>query len=144
MKDEEGKDGIAQAMAPSKKSGTTPQLNLAPGSLSNSAIQVGPYASQDLRQTSTRRTKPTIFKLGRPSLLDLPIPPVIRYLERWFKQFVPLLVGWAGSQRDPFGTNNRIDCAVTSVWKHVYPDILINDREMDIVVALVSYNSRCR
>ncbi|KAH9024687.1 hypothetical protein EDB85DRAFT_2292499 [Lactarius pseudohatsudake] len=82
--------------------------------------------SQDSKPKSTRKPRPTV--------MDLPLPRTGRHLQNWRKKFVPLLISWAGSQADPFGTNNRIDGAVASVWKRVYNDIVIGDAEMDIVV----------
>lgn len=38
---------------------------------------------------------------------------------------------------DPFGTNGMIDAPVASVWKRVYPNIVIDDTEMDVVVTVV-------
>ena len=86
--------------------------------------------SQDPRQKGVRKPRAT--------LMDLPLPRTGRYLQNWRKKFVPLLLSWAGSQADPFGTNGRIDSAVTSVWKRVYPDISIDDAQKDTVVVVVS------
>lgn len=69
--------------------------------------------------------------------MDLPLPRTGRHLQNWRKKFVPRLISWAGSQEDPFGTNGRIDGAVKSVWKRVYPDIGIDDADMDIVIIVV-------
>ncbi|KAH8979761.1 hypothetical protein EDB92DRAFT_2118630 [Lactarius akahatsu] len=84
--------------------------------------------SRDPKQKSARRLRPT--------LADLPLPRTGRYLQNWRKKFVPLLISWAGSQEDPFGTNGRIDGAIKSVWGRVYPDLVVDDEEMDIIVIL--------
>ncbi|KAH9070765.1 hypothetical protein EDB83DRAFT_2314002 [Lactarius deliciosus] len=84
--------------------------------------------SQDPKPKSARRLRPTV--------MDLPLPRTDRRLQSWRKKFVPLLISWAGSQADPFGTNGRIDGAVASVWKRVYNDIVIGDAEMDVVVTV--------
>ncbi|KAH8981457.1 hypothetical protein EDB86DRAFT_2834871 [Lactarius hatsudake] len=88
--------------------------------------------SQDPKPKSARRLRPTV--------MDLPLPRTGRRLHNWRKKFVPLLISWAGSQVDPFGTNGRIDGAIASVWKRVYNDIVISDAEMDVVV-LVAENT---
>ncbi len=41
------------------------------------------------------------------------------------------------AEADPFGTNGWIDSAVTSMWKHIYNDIVIDDAQKDTVVIVV-------
>ncbi len=69
--------------------------------------------------------------------MDLPLPRTGGHLHNWRKKFVPLFISWAGSQADPFGTNGRIDGAVTSMWKRIYNDIVIGDAQKDTVVIVV-------
>ncbi|KAI9434180.1 hypothetical protein H4582DRAFT_809927 [Lactarius indigo] len=92
------------------------------------AVAMMSTGSRDPKQKSVRRLRPT--------LMDLPLPRTGRYLQNWRKKFIPLLVSWAGSQEDPFSTNGRIDGAIESVWRCVYPDLAVDDEEMDIVVIL--------
>jgi hypothetical protein len=70
-------------------------------------------------------------------LSDLPLPRGGRYLQVWCKKYVLLLISWAGSQEDPFGTNGQIEDTASSLWRHVFPEIEINDEETDIVVNVV-------
>lgn len=51
----------------------------------------------------------------RPTVSDLPLPRSSGYIQDWHKKFVPLLISWAGSQIDLFGTNGHIDGAIKSV-----------------------------
>ena len=85
--------------------------------------------SRDPRQKNIRK--------ARATLMDLPLPRTGRHLQIWRRNFVPLLIGWAGSQVDPFGTNCQIDGTVSSMWERVFPDIEITDEDMKIVVAVV-------
>ena len=100
----------------------------------NVAVNVQSVAKMS---TGCREPKQKTARKKRPTLLDLPLPRDGRYLQTWRKKFVPLLISWAGSQPDPFGTNGRIDRIVASTWRRMYSDIEINDLEMDIVVIVV-------
>ena len=77
------------------------------------------------------------IRKARHTLMDLPLPRGGRYLQIWRKKFVPLLISWAGSQEDPFGTNGLIEGTVSSLWKRVYPDIDLEDTDTNIVVNVV-------
>ena len=74
----------------------------------------------------------------RPRIQDLPLPKNGRHLQIWYTRFVPLLISWAGTQEDPFGTTGRIDGTVQSLWERVFPDLVINNVEMMIVIIMVS------
>jgi hypothetical protein len=54
----------------------------------------------------------------------------------WRNRFVPSLLAWAGSLRDPFGTNIKLNDEVSNLWKRVFPDIVIRDAStsMDMVI----------
>ena len=92
-----------------------------------------------MMRTGSKDPKQKPSRKIRATLLDLPLPRTGRYFQDWRKKFVPLLISWAGSQVDPFGTNGQIDSAVKSVWEQVYSDIEIDDKEMDIIVAVVCF-----
>ena len=48
---------------------------------------------------------------------DLPFPGGKTHY--WHKYFVPCLVAWAGSQDDPFGTNNGVRTEAVCIWGRV-------------------------
>ncbi|KAI9429431.1 hypothetical protein H4582DRAFT_2065259 [Lactarius indigo] len=71
---------------------------------------------------SRGRTKPAVasVKSGHKKAMvaDLPFPD--RKNSRiWRKSFVPLLIAWAGSQLDPFGTNSKVREEAEVVWSNI-------------------------
>ena len=66
---------------------------------------------------------------------DLPFPG--GRTAYWRKYFVPPLIAWAGSQVDPFGTNNNIGSEATRLWKTVLPTIILEQRHCDILTGVV-------
>jgi hypothetical protein len=72
---------------------------------------------------------------------DLPFPPSTEAIRSgrtlWRTHFVPSLLDWAGSCDDPFGTNSRMEGAVTTIWKRVYPHIVLGDESMAVVLHVV-------
>jgi len=75
----------------------------------------------------------------RPTLTDLPLPQggPSRHPRQWRLAFNPYIISWAGNQEDPFGTTGRMDRAIKSAWRHVYPTVPLDDGGMDIVVIVV-------
>jgi hypothetical protein len=76
------------------------------------------------------------------TLADLPFQPCSPEATRtrrilWRLQFVPSLLDWAGSCKDPFGTNIQMNGEVASIWKHVFPQVALNGEGMEIVLHLV-------
>ncbi|KAH9022142.1 hypothetical protein EDB84DRAFT_1441288 [Lactarius hengduanensis] len=114
---------LGRVVGPSRN---TDQMGVTVRKAANTAmVKTG---SWDPKEKSVRRPRPT--------LMDLPLPQTGRYHQNWRKKFVPLLISWAGSQEDPFGTNGQIDGAIESIWERVYPDLAVDDEEMDIIVIL--------
>lgn len=103
-------------------------------------VQLMPSMPMDSNSntTSTRRTAArTTTRKVRYSVRDLPLPPCDPYYsDMWRNRFVPSLLAWAGSLRDPFGTNIKLNDEVSNLWKRVFPDIVIRDAStsMDMVI----------
>jgi hypothetical protein len=56
---------------------------------------------------------------------------------KWRVSFIPLLLAWAGTQRDPFGTNSQMADEVTTLWECVYPAIVLNDARLAVILSVV-------
>jgi hypothetical protein len=77
----------------------------------------------------------------RYSLADLPFPGGSgQYLVNWRKTYVPSLICWAGTQKDPFGTNCQMEDHLMALWRLTYPSIAIEKatRDYNIVLNIVS------
>ena len=55
----------------------------------------------------------------------------------WWKYFIPLLVAWAGSQPDPFGTNLGVGSEALLVWNQVLPTIVLDQRDCETQAGVV-------
>ena len=73
-------------------------------------------------------------KFGIP---DLPFAHWDIDSRKWCISFVPLLLAWAGTQRDPFGTNSQMADEVAALWEHVYPAIVLNDTRLSVIISVV-------
>ncbi|KAH9957044.1 hypothetical protein BGW80DRAFT_1384682, partial [Lactifluus volemus] len=71
-------------------------------------------------------------------MTDLPFPAVDRnnYMEMWRKTFIPSLLSWARQQADPFGTNGRMRGPVGVIWSTTFPDVLLEERGLEIVLTV--------
>ncbi|KAH9979278.1 hypothetical protein BGW80DRAFT_1276341 [Lactifluus volemus] len=71
-------------------------------------------------------------------MTDLPFPAVDKdnYMEMWRKTFIPSLLSWAGQQADPFGTNGRMRGPVSVIWSTTFPDVLLEERGLEIVLTV--------
>lgn len=75
----------------------------------------------------------------RYTVADLPFPGGSKDLQVWRKTFIPLLLVWAGTQEDPFGTNCQMEVAIMGAWTHAFPSIALepNSQELEIVLNVV-------
>ncbi|KAH9956818.1 hypothetical protein BGW80DRAFT_1386030, partial [Lactifluus volemus] len=71
-------------------------------------------------------------------MTDLPFPAVDKdnYMEMWRKTFIPSLLSWARQQADPFGTNGRMRGPVSVIWSTTFPDVLLEERGLEIVLTV--------
>lgn len=72
---------------------------------------------------------------------DLPFSKWSIDSRKWRTHFVPLLIAWAGTQEDPFGTNSQMANKVTALWQRIYPAIVLNDARTVIILAVVCTSS---
>jgi hypothetical protein len=56
----------------------------------------------------------------------------------WRNRFIPSLLDWAGSRKDPFGTNSQMENVVVSIWEQVFPNIMLQGQGLTIVLRVVS------
>jgi hypothetical protein len=70
---------------------------------------------------------------------DLPFPGGKTYY--WRKYFVPRLVAWAGSQADPFGTNNGVGMEAALIWEQMFPTIKLTSKYHDALTSVVCTSS---
>ncbi|KAI9429346.1 hypothetical protein H4582DRAFT_2089464 [Lactarius indigo] len=119
--DFDGLDELEEALAQVKASKSTaprvPGIHQPTGKVGGSNRSLSAHGSAEtgimftcVAKMSTGRTKPAVasVKSGHKKAMvaDLPFPD--RKNSRiWRKSFVPLLIAWAGSQLDPFGTNSK-------------------------------------
>ena len=68
---------------------------------------------------------------------DLPFTHWDKDSRKWRVSFVPLLLAWAGTQPDPFGTNSQMADEITTLWQHVYPAIVLNDTRLSVILSVV-------
>ncbi|KAI0282251.1 hypothetical protein BC826DRAFT_1110850 [Russula brevipes] len=52
----------------------------------------------------------------------------------WRTKFIPSLLDWAGSRKDPFGTNSQMANVVMSIWEQVFPHITLQEQGFEIVL----------
>ncbi|KAH9982993.1 hypothetical protein BGW80DRAFT_1266271, partial [Lactifluus volemus] len=76
-------------------------------------------------------------------MTDLPFPAVDKdnYMEMWRKTFIPSLLSWAGQQADPFGTNGRMRGPVSVIWSTTFPDVLLEERGLEIVLTVAGHRA---
>ena len=74
----------------------------------------------------------------RYSIADLPMPCDG---SSWWKYFTPLLLSWAGSCEDPFGTNGQLDDMVSRIWESLYPDTMLGNQDKEIMLSMVHHFS---
>ncbi|KAI9434692.1 hypothetical protein H4582DRAFT_2080706 [Lactarius indigo] len=72
----------------------------------------------------------------RYSLADLPFPRGGRDLHIWRRVFIPSLLGWVGTQENPFGANCQMEGEIVHLWKHIFPSIVFDQgsRNREIVL----------
>ena len=63
------------------------------------------------------------------------------YTRDWRKSFKLMLIHWATTLEDPFGTNVVMDDIVTEVWKTVFPSIAneVDGGSCDTIIYVVSH-----
>ncbi|KAN0134280.1 hypothetical protein V8E53_007778 [Lactarius tabidus] len=54
----------------------------------------------------------------------------------WHKFFVPLLIAWAGSQLDPFSTNNGVGSEAMLIWGRMFPAIKLTSKDHEILMGV--------
>jgi len=99
--------------------------------VTNGTTGVGKLHDLDERATPSSSHKQKFTKA------NLPFPGGGNHLHLWGKLFRPSLLSWAGSQEDPFGTNGMMHTVIVQIWGCVYPDIILDDQKMAIVVNVV-------
>jgi len=105
--------------------------------------------------SNDRNSEPAHARSGSPRFTkaDLGIlfplgPEQDAYVRLWDRLYVPRLLGWAGAQEDPFGTNggmstlfkkdDTFDATVfASIWSEVYPRVEIEDDGVNILRSIV-------
>jgi hypothetical protein len=72
--------------------------------------------------------------------LDLPYPPGGKNSENW-KLLHGAVMSWAGAQKDPFGTNSKLDTEVDTLWENVFPGSTLDSpgRKRALVVVRMSF-----
>jgi hypothetical protein len=69
--------------------------------------------------------------------LPFPGPPNGENIKMWQNTVVPSLLIWAGTQADPFGTNARMRGPLAGFWSSAFPDSVLSEHELDIVLSVV-------
>ncbi|SRR6266702_6906855 len=78
----------------------------------------------------------------RYTVADLPFPGGSKDLHIWQKSFIPSLLGWAGTQEDPFGTNCQMEGEIVNVWKRTFPSITLDKDNCHEIVQSVVHQSK--
>jgi hypothetical protein len=74
----------------------------------------------------------------RYTVADLPFSGGSKDIHIWRKTFIPLLIAWAGTQEDPFGTNCQMEGEIMDAWKHAFPYIILDvARDYEILLNVV-------
>jgi hypothetical protein len=71
------------------------------------------------------------------AISDLPFAHWDIDSRKWQVSFVPLLLAWARTQHNLFGTNGQMADEVTALWEHVYPAIVLNDMRLSVILSVV-------
>jgi hypothetical protein len=51
---------------------------------------------------------------------------------------MPQLYAWAGSTDNPFGANAKMASEVEVIWKHIFPDVDVNEMDQYMVLKVAS------
>jgi hypothetical protein len=74
----------------------------------------------------------------RLGVSDLPFADWNVDSRNWRTQFLPSLLAWAGTQRDPFGTKSQMHDEVTAIWERIFPAIVLDDaRKLSVLRVVV-------
>jgi hypothetical protein len=103
----------------------------------NIKLTMAPASSTQIGNSNVTDRRGCTHKLN-PKTLDLPLPPDPKYFTKWGKVFVPQLYAWARSTNDPFGANAKMASKVEVIWKHVFPDVNIDETDQYVVLKVVS------
>jgi hypothetical protein len=81
---------------------------------------------------------PPIARQGqkKPVVADLPFVGD-RITQIWRKDIIPMLVAWAGSQEDPFGTNSQAKSEAVSISKLLFPATKLDKNRCAIMMGVV-------
>jgi hypothetical protein len=56
------------------------------------------------------------------------------------RDFIPLLIAWAGAKEDPFNVQNGLYAAVTNIWSQIFPRIVLNGDNITMLANVVSFD----
>ena len=102
----------------------------------NMKLVMAPASSTQMGNSKVTDRRGRTRKLN-PKTQNLPLPPDPEYFAKWGKVFVPQLYAWAGSTNDPFGANAKMAGEVEVIWKHVFPDVDIDETDRYVVLKVV-------
>lgn len=102
---------------------------------------------REVNNTSERNIKQCAKKINYTKN-DLPFPSLGRegYNKRWVKDFKTSIISWAGTTKDPFGTNGMVELeeVVDETWLVVYPELaeaLDNEAKRAAILGVVRLNN---
>ena len=55
----------------------------------------------------------------------------------WGRDFVPLLIAWAGAKEDPFSIKNGLYAAVANIWSQIFPRVVLNGDAITMLADVV-------
>jgi hypothetical protein len=111
----------------------------------SSLKQMGIVLHQDPMGTTTGDAKvPQRVRKIRYTTADLPFsgPPNNQNMQIWHNKFITSLLTWASMQADPFGTNAMITSPVINFWSSAFPDSLLDEQGLEIVLGVVCTSIR--
>jgi hypothetical protein len=82
---------------------------------------------------------PRRLRKTRYMTTDLPFPGPSNgeNIKTWHNSVVASLLTWAGMQADPFGANARMRGPLAGFWSSAFPDSLLDEHELEIVLSVV-------
>jgi hypothetical protein len=101
------------------------------GSLTGDIVRV-PRRPKTKCDSKSQTDKPR-----RYTVADLPLPPGEAL--RWRDHFVPLLLSWAGAQKDPFGVNQLLRSEVAQIWERIFPKAKLKESDVPVLLKTVRF-----
>jgi hypothetical protein len=82
-----------------------------------------------------KRITSTTTRKQRYKVSHLPLPAGVS--QSWKSVFIPPLLAWAGSQKNPWGLNDTLCAEILHIWGRVYSEYPLRDADIHIVMKVV-------